>query len=75
MHNRLYILLIAIIAVLVVAIVVLLGFLLKTHRKLEDKNEAIISEIRENIALRDELQRRLSQSAALVVLASIIIHI
>ena len=75
MHNKLYILLIAIIAVLVVAVIVLLSFLVKTHKKLNSKNEAIISEIRENIALRDELQRRLSQSAALVVLASIIIHI
>ena len=70
MHNEPYILLIAIIAVLVVLVVVLLCYILYNQGKLNDKNEAIIREIRENIHLRDELQRRLASWATFAVLAS-----
>ena len=47
---------------LLAAIVALLAVSnLRVHRKLNDKNEVIIQGIRENIALRDELQRRLEK--------------
>ena len=68
MHNRLIILLLIVIALLVVAIIVLLGIIVRSQDKLNDKNEAIIREIRENIELRDELRRRLSTWGALIVL-------
>ena len=68
MHNSLIILLLIVIAALVVLVIVLLGVIVHSQDKLNDKNEAIIREIRENIELRDELQRRLSTWGALIVL-------
>lgn len=64
MHNDIYIMLITIIAVLVVLVVVLIGYILKNQSKIDDKNEAIIREIRENILLRDELRSRLNRAAS-----------
>ena len=48
-------LLIAIIAVLSVVVALLLWRNLRHQRELRDKNDVIISEIRENAYLRDEL--------------------
>lgn len=74
MNDVSYILLIGIIAMLVMIVFVLLWYIIYTHNKIDSKNEAIISEIRENIQLRDELHRKLSSSAALAVLALPLIH-
>jgi cell division protein FtsL len=64
MHNDIYIMLIAIIAVLVVLVVVLIGYILNNQSKIDDKNDAIIQEMRENIQLRDELRNRLNRAAS-----------
>ena len=64
MHNDIYIMLIAIIAVLVVHVVVHIGYILNTQSNIDDKNEAIIQEMRENIQLRDELRNRLNRAAS-----------
>ena len=64
MHNDLYIMLIAIIALLVVLVVVLLCYIFSNQSRIDDKNEAIIREIRENILLRDELRSRLKRAAS-----------
>lgn len=60
MQNDTPILLIAIIAILVVIVAVLLWNDLRHQRQLREKNDAIIREIRENVELRDELQRLLA---------------
>ena len=64
MHNDLYTLLIVIIALLVVLVVVLIGYILNNQSRIDDKNEAIIREMRENILLRDELRSRLNRAAS-----------
>ena len=56
------ILLIGIIAMLVVIVAVLLWCNLR-NRQIRDKNDTIIRSILENVALRDELQRRLAETA------------
>lgn len=57
--DTVIILLTIIIAALVAIVAVLLGCILHNQHELRRKNDAIISEIRENVELRDELQRRL----------------
>lgn len=64
MHNDLYIMLIVIIALLVVLVVVLLCYIFSNQNRIDDKNEAIIREMRENILLRDELRSRLNRAAS-----------
>ena len=61
--DTVIILLIVIIAALVVIVEVLLGSILHNQHELQRKNDAIISEIRENVELRDELRRRLAHTA------------
>lgn len=57
------ILLIGIIAMLVVIVAVLLWCNLRNQQQIRDKNDTIIRSILENVALRDELQRRLAETA------------
>ena len=56
MTTTLLYLLLAIIAVLSVVVAVLLWRNLRHQRELDDKNEVIIREVRENAQLRDELR-------------------
>lgn len=64
MQNESTIMLIGIIAMLVVIIAVMLWHDLRRQRELRQKNDAIIREIQENVALRDELHRRLNRAAS-----------
>ena len=59
MKDELTVLLVLVIAVLVALVVLLVMWNLHIQRRMNDKNESIIRSIRENIALREELQHRL----------------
>lgn len=59
MHNGTLHLLILIVAVLAVAVVVLLCCYIRSQRRMSEKNEAFIREMRENMQLRDELRKQL----------------
>ena len=62
MHCGTVILLIGVIALLAVLVAVLLWRDLSHQQEIRDKNDAIIREIRENVALRDELRRMLKEN-------------
>lgn len=59
MHNPMLILLICIVAVLTVAVMVLLWCYISSQRQMQQKNEAIIREMRQNMQLREELRKQL----------------
>lgn len=59
MKDDLTVLLVLVIAILVALVALLVMRNLHIQRRMNDKNEAIIRSIRENIALREELQHRL----------------
>lgn len=68
MNNSNETLLLGIIAMLVVIVGVLLWRFLHIQSQICDKDEAIIRGIRENVRLREELQRRLAHLAACAAL-------
>ena len=60
MHCGTVILLSGAVVLLAALVAVLVWRSLRHHREIRDKNDAIIREIRENVALRDELHRMLN---------------